>query len=201
MRCALIVPLGALALLTGCATPGPYRTMSVVFDEPAPATLGTDLDELHIAQVVARLLRDRLDLPFPQTTTIRVYVNQTTFAEGLVRDGAQIRDEAWDRARVGIAVASPQGLFLRGDLLAAMRLSERVGVIAHELAHVSQMEMGRGGPSLNTYQRRFSTDADALSHWPSVFPITSSEFVRQFRARLEQLGGTGPRGTLAAADR
>jgi len=291
-RCALIVPLGALALLTGCATPGPYRTMSVVFDEPAPATLGTDLDELHIAQVVARLLRDRLDLPFPQTTTVRVYVNQTTFAEGLVRDGAQIRDEAWDRARVGIAVASPQGLFLRGDLLAAMRLSERVGVIAHELAHVSQMEMSRGGPStpaswileghadwvkyqvfellgmrtysesreeikrtilrartpirffpplgdlagadrwtdasirlgwaptygqaflaidmlverygiesLNTYQRRFSTDADALSHWPSVFPITSSEFVRQFRARLEQLGGTGPRGTLAVADR
>ena len=94
MRCALIVPLGALAFLTGCATPGPYRTMSVVFDEPAPATLGTDLDELHIAQVVARLLRDRLDLPFPQTTTVRVYVNQTTFAEGLVRDGVQIRDEA-----------------------------------------------------------------------------------------------------------
>ena len=91
MRCALIVPLGALALLTGCATPGPYRTMSVVFDEPAPATLGTDLDELHIAQVVARLLRDRLDLPFPQTTTVRVYVNQTTFAEGLVRDGSGTR--------------------------------------------------------------------------------------------------------------
>ena len=58
-----------------------------------------------------------------------------------------------------------------------------------------------GIESLNTYQRRFSTDADALSHWPSVFPITSSEFVRQFRARLEQLGGTGPRGTLAVADR
>jgi hypothetical protein len=238
------------------------------------------------------LIRDRLELPFPETTIVRVYVNQTTFAEGLVRDGAQIRDEAWDRARVGIAVASPEGLFLRGDLLTTMRLSERVSVIAHELAHVSQLEMGRGGRStpaywileghadwvkyqvlellgirtyaesredvrrtvlraptpirffpplselagadrwtdasirlgwaptygqaflaidmlverygigsLNTYQRRFSTEADARSHWPSVFPITSSEFARQFRARLEQLGSTGPRGMLAAADR
>src|SRR3989442_11269715 len=36
--------------------------------------------------------------------------------------------------------------------------------------------------------RRFARDADPRSHWRAVFPIDSSEFVRQFRARLEQLG-------------
>src|SRR5437764_13128964 len=44
-----------------------------------------------------------------------------------------------------------------------------------------------GIESLNTYQRRFSTDAHALSHWPWVCPLTSSEFVRPFRPRMRHL--------------
>ena len=284
--------LTALLWLTGCAAPTPYRTISLRFDGPAATELGNDSDELRIAQVVAHLIRERLGLPFPEGTTVRVYVNQATLAEGLVRDGEQVSGEAWDRSRVAIAVASSRGLFLRGDLVNSMRLMERVGLIAHELAHVSQMEMGRGGrrapaywigeghadwvkyqvlellgmrtypesreevkrtilrattpisffpplgdltssdrwmdasirlgsaptygqaflaidmlverygvESLHTYMRRFARDADPRSHWRAVFPIDSSEFVRQFRARLEQLGGTAPRGMLAAAIR
>jgi hypothetical protein len=290
MRYALVV---ALALLIGCAASTPYRTSSLVFDATETAALGSDPDEVQIARVVARVLRDRLDLPLPAGTTVRVYVNQATFAEGLMRDGAQVRDEAWDRARVGIAAASPRGLFVRGDLVNGMRLMDKVGLMAHELAHVSQIEMGRGGSrgtpaawileghadwvkyqvlqllgmrtylesrdevkrtilrattpirffpplgdiagidrwtdasirlgwaptygqaflaidmlverygieKLNTYQRRFSTDTDPHAHWPAVFPITSSEFLRQFRARLEQLLGAGPGPMLAAAAR
>jgi hypothetical protein len=91
------------------------------------------------------VIRDRLGLPFPEETTVRVYVNQATFAAGLVQDDSHVSDEAWDRARVAVAVASPRGLFLRGDVMNSMRLLDRVGVIAHELAHVSQMEMRRGG--------------------------------------------------------
>ena len=48
------------------------------------------------------------------------------------------------------AVASRHGLFVRGDIVNGMRLTEKVGLFSHELAHVSQMEMrlgGRGAPA------------------------------------------------------
>jgi len=142
--------LAALTLLAGCAASTPYRTRVLAFDAPgvdagAGTVLGSDPDELRIAQVVAQVIRERLRLPFPPDTTVRVYVNQATFAAGLVQDDSHVSDEAWDRARVAVAVASPRGLFLRGDLMSSMRVLDRVGVIAHELAHVNQMEMRRGG--------------------------------------------------------
>jgi hypothetical protein len=275
--------LAALALFSGCGAGKPYRTIALTFDGgQAPATLGADPDELRVAKVVAQLIRDRLGLPFPEGTTVHVYVNQATFAEGLAREGGHVSDEAWDRARVASAVASPRALFVRGDIVNAMRLMDRVGLIAHELAHVCQMEMRRGGrrapaqwireghadwvkyqvvdflamrtygesrdevkrailrattpiqffpplndlsrsgpwtdttirlgwsatygqaflavdwlierygvERLNTFNRRFSADdADPRSHWSSVYPIAYPEFVSQFRARLERLGGS-----------
>jgi len=269
----------AVALLSGCGTPGPHRTTALVFDDRAPAGLGHDPDEVHIAQVVAPLIRDRLGLPFPERTTVRVYVNQATFAEGLTREGGHVTDDAWDRSRVAAAIASPHGLFVRGDLLNSMRLMDKVALIAHELAHVNQMEMrrgGRGAPAhwireghadwvkyqvleflrirtyvesrdevkrailrsptsirffppldelaradrwtdaglrlgspatygqsflaidwlverygierLHEFNRRFSGNEDPRSHWSRVYPVRYSEFLSEFRARLEQLG-------------
>jgi hypothetical protein len=275
--------LAAVVVFTGCGAGKPYRTIALTFDGQAPATLGAEPDELRVAQVVAQLIRDRLGLPFPDGTTVHVYVNQATFAEGLAREGGQVSAEAWDHARVATAVVSPRGLFLRGDIVNAMRLIDRVGLVAHELAHVCQMEMRRGGQGapaqwireghadwvkyqvidvlamrtyaesrdevtrailrgttpirffpplndiarrdgwtdatirlgwsatygqaflavdwlidrygvdrLNTFSRRFSADdADPRLHWSSVYPIAYQEFVSQFRARLEQLGGDG----------
>ena len=72
-------------------------------------------------------------------------MNQATFAEGLAREGGLKMEAAWSTARVAAAAVSPRGLFLRADLLARMPLLERVGLIAHELAHMSQLEMRRGG--------------------------------------------------------
>ena len=137
--------LVALFFLSGCSASTPHRTIALAFDGQAPATLGHDPDEARIAQVVAQLIRDRLALPFPEGTTIRVYVNRATFAEGLARDGGHVTDDAWDRSRVAAALASPHGLFVRGDLVNSMRLMDKVGLMAHELAHVNQMEMRRGG--------------------------------------------------------
>jgi hypothetical protein len=274
----VVVLLVALFVLSGCGPSAPHRTIGLVFDGRAPETLGHDPDEVRIAQVVAQLIRDRFGLPFPEGTTVHVYVNQATFAEGLTREGGQISDDAWDRARIAAAVASPRGLFLRGDLVNAMRLADKVGLIAHELAHVNQLEMrcgGRGAPAhwireghadwvkyqilellgmrsyaesrdevkrsilrsrtsirffpslselargdgwtdaeirlgssatygqsflavdwlverygierLNEFNRRFSGQDDPRSHWAQVYPIRYSDFVAEFRARLEKL--------------
>jgi hypothetical protein len=60
--------------------------------------------------------------------------------DGLTKDVAQ------ERARHATAVTSPRGVFVRADRFAAIPFAERVGVIAHELAHVSQQFMRTGGP-------------------------------------------------------
>lgn len=262
--------------LAGCAGGAPYRTVSLLFDGRDPGALGTNPDELVIAQVTARLIHDRLGLPFPAGTTVNLYVNEATFAEGLAREGRLQSDDAWDKSRRSIGVASPRGLFLREDRLGSMPLIERVELIAHELAHVSQMEMGRNGrgraaqwvreghadwvrfrilellelrpydesrdrmrrtvlrsstpirffPSLidlsrgdrwteahnrlgyaatygqaflavdrlverygigklNEFLWRFALDTDPRSHWRTVFPISFSDFVQEFRTHLD----------------
>jgi hypothetical protein len=61
-------------------------------------------------------------------------------ADGLTKDAA------WGRARHATAVTSPRGVFVRADRFTAIPFAERVGVIAHELAHVSQQFMRTGGP-------------------------------------------------------
>lgn len=118
--------------------------MPLVFDDRAPATLGADADDLTLAQAVARLMREKLDLPFPSDTKIYLYVNQGTYAEGLIRDGGLKKDDAWDGARFSGGASSKRGMFLRADYLARSPLLDRVALIAHELAHVSQREMRQG---------------------------------------------------------
>lgn len=140
-RVALVV--GFLTLASCVAAP--YRTSTITFDDRTPPTLGTNPDEVVIAQATARLLRDRLGLPFPAETKVHLYVNQASFAEGLAREGGFTGDGAWDRASFAGGVASPRGLFLRGDVLASMRMLDRVALVTHELTHVSQLEMRRGG--------------------------------------------------------
>ena len=246
--------LVVLFLLSGCGSASPHRTIALAFDSHAPTSLGHDPDEARIAQVVARLIRDRLDMAFPEGTTVRVYVNQATFADGLAQDGGHVRDDAWDRSRVAAAVASPHGLFVRGDLVNGMRLMDKVGLIReghadwvkyqilerldmrtyaesrdevkrsilrsrtairffpplNELARGDRTDAGirlgsaatygqsflavdwlverYGIERLNEFSRRFSRNEDPRSHWSQVFPIRYSEFLTEFRARLEQLG-------------
>src|SRR5215468_529963 len=100
-------------LLSGCGASTPHRTIALAFEGRAPTSLGHDPDEVRVAQVVAQLIRDRFDMPFPEGTMIRVYVNQATFAEGLEQDGGHVSDDGWDRSRVAAAVASRPGLFVR----------------------------------------------------------------------------------------
>jgi hypothetical protein len=143
------VVVAATALwVAGCAVATSSRTIALTFGDQPSVTLGTDPTEFTIAQVAARLIHDRFGLPFPADTTVYLYGNLATFAEGLARDGGIESDDAGQRARFAVGAASPRGIFLRADRLAFLPLVERVSVIAHELTHVSQSEMRRGGRSI-----------------------------------------------------
>jgi len=90
---ASIVAVVLLAAgLSACAT-APTVTV-LTFEGEAPKALVAQPDDTMIALTSARLMRERLGLPFPADARVHVYVNQSTLADGLVRDGGVKEDAA-----------------------------------------------------------------------------------------------------------
>ena len=280
--------------LTACASlSGPYQEYEIRFEGDAQPALGASPSDEELINTAAWLIRHKLELPFPAAIKAHVYVNQATLVDGLIKVAGETTDDAWDKGRYAAGVASRSGLFLRGDYLARMHLVARVGLFAHELAHVSQAKLRQGGrgrapqwmleghadwvkmrvldllryrtygesrdhivrtvvgsptpitlfpplPELadnlawvkttnklgapatycqaflavewlverygsakvTEFFARFSLRIDPREHWAEVFPISSRQFVDEFRARLERLAGSSTPaaggGTLAA---
>lgn len=140
------VLVALLVGLCGCAAlSGPYREYEIEFEREARPALGPSPSDEELINAAAWLIRHKLELPFPTAIKAYVYVNQATLVEGLIKLAGDSNAEAWDRGRYAAGVAARSGLFLRGDYLASMHLIARTGLIAHELAHVSQMRLREGG--------------------------------------------------------
>jgi len=138
--------ISLLVGLAGCAVlGGPYREYDIRFEQDAQPTLGASPSDDELINATAWLIRHKLELPFPPSIKAYVYVNQATLVDGLIKLAGDSTDEAWDRGRYAAGVAARSGLFLRGDYLAHMHLVGRAGLIAHELAHVSQARLREGG--------------------------------------------------------
>jgi len=141
----VVVALVALLAGAGPGEAAPYREYEVRLHEGAAPPAGDLRSDADIINAVARLMRDKLGLPFPAVTKAYVYVNQASLVDGLLRIAGETSEEAWDKGRVAAGVATRVGIFLRGDRLAHMHLLARAGLFAHELAHVSQLKMREGG--------------------------------------------------------
>jgi hypothetical protein len=107
--------------------------------------LSKDPAEDELLAAITWIMGHRLELPLPPDVTAYVYVNQATFVDGLMRVGGAPSEAAWEQGRYAGAVASARGILIRGDRLAVMSLSDRAGLLAHELAHVSQRHLAAGG--------------------------------------------------------
>jgi len=119
----------------------PCREHEIRIDGKAPSALSPDSSEFDVVDVVAALMRSKLDLKLPAWRKAYVCGDEAAFSEGLLRNfGAR----AWDGSETSAAgMATSVGVFLRGDYLARRPLAGRVEVIAHELAHLSQQELAK----------------------------------------------------------
>src|SRR5437879_6422204 len=134
-----------IGLTAGASLSGPYQEYEIRFEGDAQPALGASPSDQELINTAAWLIRHKLELPFPAAIKAYVYVNQATLVGGLVKVAGDTTDEAWDKGRYAAGVASSSGLFLRGDYLARMHRVARVGLFAHELAHVSQAKLREGG--------------------------------------------------------
>ncbi len=143
------VLLAVLLVSAGCAAFSQRSVLKVPLDRPAPPSLSESADTETLLGAVASVLVGRIGLPLSSPLNAYLYSNQEAFELGLVTEA---RGETWlakDMARFAWGVGTYYGIFLRQDKLSTAPLFRRVGLIAHELTHVSQYEVagGRRGTS------------------------------------------------------
>jgi hypothetical protein len=97
--------------------------------------------EQAVRGIAAILIRD-LRMPVPQRVTVYVYSSRRIFEEGLVQDGRVSRLRAAELSDFAAGIGKRRQLLLHHD--GAVSSADWLRLLAHELTHVSQIEMAQG---------------------------------------------------------
>ena len=110
----------------------------------ASRALGEDASPAAIIDAASSAIRDKLGLPFSPAYKAYVCSGETAFTEGLLRHlGVRAVGSDWRVVPAAVGIATPVGVFFRGDYLARSALRRRVQLVAHELAHLCQQDLAK----------------------------------------------------------
>jgi hypothetical protein len=134
----------ALVIVAGC---GSGRVVLPVAIDPNVQVVPADSRELtnheRAVQGIAAILAKDLKLPMPERVTVYVYSSRQVFEQGLIRDAHVSPVRAAELSDFAIGVGRRRQL-LFNDEAYDHRGREWLRLIAHELAHVSQIELAQG---------------------------------------------------------
>lgn len=136
--------LALLVIVTGC---GSGRIVLPVTMDPASLVRprgdgGLTSHEAAVRGVAAIMVKD-LALPVPERITVFVYSGRQVFERGLVHDGNVSPARAVELSDFAIGVGKRRQLLLH-DEASHRNGREWLRLIAHELTHVSQIELAQG---------------------------------------------------------
>jgi len=135
--------VAAAVVAAGCAQ---GRTVLPVRVQPAASSVPSGMPDLssHEATVrtVAGVITRDLALPLPDTVMVYVYSSRQVFEQGLVDDGRVSPVRAAELSDFALGVGKRRQLLLHRE--PNVGSAEWVRLVAHELAHVSQIEMAEG---------------------------------------------------------
>jgi hypothetical protein len=138
------VLLAALVVVAGCGSGRvvlPFQLDSGTLVAPRDAsTLGSH--ERAVRGLSAILVRD-LGLPMPASFVVYVYSGRQIFEQGLIQDAQVTPVRAAELSEFAVGIGKRRQLLLNDDAGQAHG-REWLRLIAHELAHVSQIEMAGG---------------------------------------------------------
>jgi hypothetical protein len=142
MRGRLLALVLALAV-GGCAG---GRTVVPVTMEPATLPIPQSAYEFvtheqAVRGIAAILVRD-LRMPVPNSVTVYIYSSRQIFEDGLVQDGQVSRLRAAELSDFAAGIGKRRQLLLHHA--GAVSSTDWLRLVAHELAHVSQIEMAGG---------------------------------------------------------
>jgi hypothetical protein len=138
------VLLAALVVVAGCGSGRvvlPFQLDSFSLVAPRDATTLTD-HERAVRGLSAILVRD-LGLPMPASFVVYVYSGRQVFEQGLIQDAQVTPVRAAELSEFAVGIGKRRQLLLNDDAGQAHG-REWLRLIAHELAHVSQIEMAGG---------------------------------------------------------
>ena len=134
----------AVVVIAGC---GSGRVVLPVTIDPNTQVAPTDSRELtnheRAVQGIAALLVRDLKLPMPDRVTVFVYASRPVFEQGLIRDANVSPVRAAELSDFAIGVGRRRQL-LFNDEAYDHRGREWLRLIAHEITHVSQIELAQG---------------------------------------------------------
>jgi len=143
-RAIRAVVLVALVIVAGC---GSGRLVVPISIDVAALRPPTDARLLmtheHAVRGIAAILVRELDLPVPEQLTVFVYGSRKVFEKGLVEDARVSPARAAELSDFAIGIGKRRQLLLN-DEGAERAGREWLRLIAHELAHVCQIELARG---------------------------------------------------------
>src|SRR5919109_4166399 len=138
------VLLAALVVVAGCGSGRvvlPFQLESSSLVAPRDASALTT-HERAVRGLSAILMRD-LGLPMPASFTVYVYSGRQVFEQGLIQDAQVTPVRAAELSEFAVGIGKRRQLLLNDDAGHAHG-KEWLRLIAHELAHVSQIEMAGG---------------------------------------------------------
>jgi len=138
-----VVALAGLVVTTSAAS----RVVVPFTVDPANLNVPRDARALTTHESAVRgltaILVRELGLPMPATFTLYVYGGRHPFEQGLVNDAQVAPARAAELSEFAVGIGKRRQLLLNDDG-GQPRGREWLRLIAHELAHVSQIEMAQG---------------------------------------------------------
>src|SRR5215470_3667659 len=145
-QCGVVCGFITLFLLVVVAGCGSGRVVLPITIDPGltppQSVIGMTTHEQAVRGIAAILVKD-LGLPVPQQVTVYVYASREVFEQGLIQDANVSPSRAAELSDFAIGVGKRRQLLLNDEAY-QQRGREWFRLIAHELAHVSQIEMAQG---------------------------------------------------------
>lgn len=136
--------LVTVIVIAGC---GSGRVVLPVSIDPNAQLVPSDSRDMtnheRAVQGIAAILSKELKLPMPDRVTVYVYSSRQVFEQGLIRDAHVSPMRAAELSDFAIGVGRRRQL-LFNDEAYDHRGREWLRLIAHELSHVSQIELAQG---------------------------------------------------------
>jgi hypothetical protein len=181
-----------ITVLAGCSS---EREVLALLLDPSALTPPSDLRALNSTEAAVRgitaIMASNFGVPAPDRVTVYVYAGRPAFQEGLILDAHLAPVHAAELSDFAIGIGQRRQIFLKEDGHQTQR--EWLRLIAHEFAHVSQIELAGGEGRAEQWL------AEGMAEWLAYGTLEHLGLDSMDRRRRMAISGLSNHATLIQA--